>query len=777
MSYRYPHPSNEKHFEQFCLKLLVRHWNNPYLELYGKRGERQFGVDIIDLAYSDPFKAAQCKHHEPEKTLPPAEIREEVEKAKGFDPALDHYAILTTGRVTTQAHNEVIQINKEHTAAGLFEVELFSWEKIERLLDQYPEIKDELLAVSNSQLVKIDQKLSTIQAQTAARVETSTTVIDMGIDEAQGYLDHHDHQMAKLHLQKIKRRKWDSLQPQQKYRVESAFANVLLAEGKQAEAARHLLEAKQIEPDTERALVNEALAYEFLGDKAKAYTLAVQLLKTYPTSAKVNASLIRNAPPTATLDELESQVCLSAANDAEVCVALTMKAMEQQLFDRAQAFARRGIATKPDWVGPHLLLGQECLLAELSKPDQGYWVGRPRVNTSKIDESIDAFDRAIELATDQNIAHETVDPLLGRALSKALLRDEEGADEDFSEAARLAPDHPGVIFRYATHLHDRHDLGGAIKALKKVLAFKAGIEVEYFLATALRERHESGDRREATELFIKMALTKTLSPDLSLNNLTPERLSLLREEAFHAAIDGLMEGIRLEEIGQFLAKVSDGPFSTVAMATARSKLALAEGDRAKALKATEEAIANINEGTSRTDIRALAIQLSKLERHKDALPLWERLNKPGEMSGDVYHLINCADRVNRHDVILRVCKMLRESGLDDPWIMHQELSLLELYDINQAVAVLQDHLASHPTDHASRTRLSHIGLRLERPDLIDSSPETIPDVGHATPVAGAIAVDVLRKCGKATEAMKYAYELFRRNADDPLANCEPTTHR
>ena len=58
----------------------------------------------------------------------------------------------------------------------------------------------------------------------------------MDIDEAQGYLDNHDHQMAKLHLKKIKRRKWDSLSPQQKYRVEAAFASVLLAEGKQAEA-------------------------------------------------------------------------------------------------------------------------------------------------------------------------------------------------------------------------------------------------------------------------------------------------------------------------------------------------------------------------------------------------------------------------------------------------------------------------------------------------------------------------------------------------------------
>ena len=159
--------------------------------------------------------------------------------------------------------------------------------------------------------------------------------------------------------------------------------------------------------------------------KANAYTLAVELLKTYPTSAKVTASLDSKRPADGHAQRAcESQVCLSASNDPEVCVALTMKAMEQQLFDRAQAFAHRGIAAKPEWIGPHLLLGQACLMGELSKADRGYWVGRPRVDRSKIEEGIVAFDRAIQLGNDQNIAHETVDPLLGRAVSKALLDDE-----------------------------------------------------------------------------------------------------------------------------------------------------------------------------------------------------------------------------------------------------------------------------------------------------------------------------------------------------------------
>jgi hypothetical protein len=277
------------------------------------------------------------------------------------------------------------------------------------------------------------------------------------------------------------------------------------------------------------------------------------------------------------------------------------------------------------------------------------------------------------------------------------------------------------------------------------------MDVQYHLARALRERNEGSDKREATDLFVKIASLQTLSPEQSLNRLSPESQSLLGEEAFHAAIDGLIEESRLDELTRFLDSVSDGRFSGVATATALSKLSLAAGDRPEALRAADESLAGITDRTSRNDIRALAIQLVRLERHRDALPLWERLNEPGEMSRDVYHLIKCADRVNRHDVILRVCKLLRESGIDDPWVLHRELDILDAYDVGQAVAVLQEHLAAHPTDRVSRIRLSSIGLRLERPDLIDAGAETIPDVDAVTPNTGALAVEVLRKSGKATE--------------------------
>lgn len=64
MSFRFPQPSNEDDFEEFYERLLQKHFGCRTLPQYRKHGEEQLGIDSIDTAYSEPFLAAQRKHHE-----------------------------------------------------------------------------------------------------------------------------------------------------------------------------------------------------------------------------------------------------------------------------------------------------------------------------------------------------------------------------------------------------------------------------------------------------------------------------------------------------------------------------------------------------------------------------------------------------------------------------------------------------------------------------------------------------------------------------------------
>jgi hypothetical protein len=127
---RFPIPANDDEFERLCLELLRRHWSRPGLEIFGKRGERQYGIDILDVSGETPVYAAQCKLKEEHKSLQAAEIQAEVDEVKKFATPLGKYAILTTGKVSTQSQMAVRDINQAHRAQGLFEVELLTWDQI-----------------------------------------------------------------------------------------------------------------------------------------------------------------------------------------------------------------------------------------------------------------------------------------------------------------------------------------------------------------------------------------------------------------------------------------------------------------------------------------------------------------------------------------------------------------------------------------------------------------------------------------------------------------------
>lgn len=156
-------PANEADFELLGLALLRAHWNCPSLDLYAHRGEKQFGIDIIDLSAAEPVSAGQCKLHEEWKTIPPAEIKAEVQKARTFRPKLGRYAILTTAKASRAAHDAVLEINREHHKQGLFSVELITWGKIESILDQHEDLGDQFdQTIGGQRAREISEKLSAI---------------------------------------------------------------------------------------------------------------------------------------------------------------------------------------------------------------------------------------------------------------------------------------------------------------------------------------------------------------------------------------------------------------------------------------------------------------------------------------------------------------------------------------------------------------------------------------------------------------------------------------
>jgi len=744
---------DETLFEDFCLKLLRIHWNCPTLELYARRGYKQFGIDIIDLGGESKLRAAQCKCLEPLKPIPPKIIEDEVSKAKQFTPSLDFYAILTTAKISPPSQHTILGINKQHTREGLFRVELLAWDQINRLLNQYPQVADEFYSRTGSRSNElILEQLSEVQVSIESiAAEKSTGSIDSELDEAKQCVEHREFQRARLILNRLRDRKWDQLSARQKFRLLSNTAASHLGENEEQKAARLFLDAKKWQPDDERACANEARAYQLLKDSDRAFKLAAAYRRQFPNSVRIAAIWIHNAPTGFSYESVEKDIPEIFLDDSEVSVALAHRAGRDRDYESAIRLAEKTIKNKPDWSYPHLLVAKIILEKHGSETLATFGQMFYTSNDVHLHKAQTACSRAISLAESGEDKHLQAEALLTRGLVREIMDDKVRSEEDIREAYRLNPHNQRVIYNFAIILVRKDDINEAIRLLREAIAMTDEDHTFFLLAAALAKRMGPGDEEEASKLLVNGAKSaRPMQPGF-------------REEVIDRAMNLLVKGQRWEEVQLMLDEIPDGSISAVYHATLEAHLYLRQGKQEEAFDSANDALTAVSGNTSRHDKRRLARILSESGRWKDSLTLWESLAIPTRDSSDVRNLLKCADRLGYHDIILRTCQSLREAGVWDRELLDLEISILERYDADSAIKLLQQHIRDYPDDKVMRLRLSVIGQRLGLPDLVISDPTNVPRIQDVAPHVGRTVVGVLKRAGHPNDALRYAYELLRCN--------------
>src|SRR5262249_608656 len=139
-------PRGEYDFQDLCSLLLPYEWKVSTLEAFGRRGQRQNGVDILDLSGAERPKGAQCRNYNPSTVFMSKDVREAVDEAKGLRPALGEFWIMTTAKKSTEAQLQVHSLNQQHKELGLFTITLKTWEDILVMLDNQPLVRDNFFA-------------------------------------------------------------------------------------------------------------------------------------------------------------------------------------------------------------------------------------------------------------------------------------------------------------------------------------------------------------------------------------------------------------------------------------------------------------------------------------------------------------------------------------------------------------------------------------------------------------------------------------------------------
>ena len=749
-------PESEVVFKELCLAVLKRHWNRPGLDRFGKKGEEQFGVDIFDIWGESPMYGAQCKLKESTKSLEPAEIRKEVEKAEGFPAKLDHYAIMTTGKVSGNAQLTIQQINQEHRAAGSFIVELFTWDKITKLLRQYPEIEQQFYGGLRSQEVaEVKVRLETIQSMVAviapAAAASIKTEIDALIDEARERIKPGEAQIAVTLLHRVQRLKGGELSDWHRFRILTNLgaANLILEKGN--EAARNFLDAAPLRPDDELAVTNEVLAYQLLLQDQTAREKAEAAAVRFPSATRIRSLLIQSAKQETPYADLLADTPEHMRSDAEVASALARRAMMAGLIETGIEHAKAAVADKPKWGQAHLLLAQ----AHFARVVMGGRTIKPLKAEEKeqqLESAGSAADAAIIKAESEDLAY-----LKAQAFAlKADIAHMQGRKADAALFARnaFAADASELQSQMAMAqvAFSRNDVDEGIRILEQAnLQSKSMPNVCFMLGQALMARGKDEDIARAFTVFSTASIAN-IRQDLV------DPLTL-------GAIGALVRAGRFQEVSDYLDR-PEVKGSPTLVASIQAYAALKRSQEGLCSQKLDEALASRCPQDTDTTIDFLARTLFEAGRLNDALPLLQGLFCAQTANFEVGLLLTCAGRLKKDGVILEACQELYDRGVRDWEFQEFESQYLEEYDPIKAIGRLEEFVRNNPEHRTAKLRLAIVAVRYGKENLVQLTEDVMPLPEDLSMRYAVAAIQTLQWQRCETFAVEYGYRVLRAHTEE-----------
>lgn len=124
-----PKPTDWQAFERITKDAYQIKWESPDLQMHGRMGQKQDGVDIFGDNHLCQFVGIQCKHTLAEISF--STIEEEVAKAENFhDGDLQVLYIATTAPRDAKLQLQVRQLSKKRTSSNDFALGLIYWDDV-----------------------------------------------------------------------------------------------------------------------------------------------------------------------------------------------------------------------------------------------------------------------------------------------------------------------------------------------------------------------------------------------------------------------------------------------------------------------------------------------------------------------------------------------------------------------------------------------------------------------------------------------------------------------
>ena len=349
-----PKPSDEQAFER-CNEILWRCVLGDHtVQLHGRRGQEQHGVDLTGLRDGQPesIVGVQCKLKSEGQRLTEAEVRAEVEKALTFSPPLSEYTIVTTApddeRIQKLAHQ--LSISASENRVKPLKIRILGWGSLEREIRRFPDalnafdpsqtgqgdrIERELDDLSGS-VEKVREQIAVVhravtQGHAGNPIVAATAVHSILGRQVNSYAElvSSDPSTALRLLRRLQGELDDNARADIRFRVAANIAACQFNLGDEEAAAQGFIAAYGLDPGNPKAIAHRALGLFLLKDWTTLKAFAKAQLSKQPDNALLAAYHVRGMIADPTVADPLDQVPEAVRGTPEVAEAHVLWLMDR----------------------------------------------------------------------------------------------------------------------------------------------------------------------------------------------------------------------------------------------------------------------------------------------------------------------------------------------------------------------------------------------------------------------------------------------------------------
>jgi nucleoside phosphorylase/tetratricopeptide (TPR) repeat protein len=605
----------------------------------------------------------------------------------------------------------------------------------------------------NNNTLTIQQHQGVTADELVRLIQTAAPDANSQIDAACARMKAGEPDIAIHMLTEMQKHRWDRLTSREKYRVVANLGHAFEQKGEFRKAAQFYLDAKRHQPLDEKARSFEAIAHYHVNDKARAFALSEEILIDHPNCSIAIAIRIRSAPPEITVEDLEQSVPAALREEVDILHALSWRALNSGNLGVAERVCLTALKHHSESVE----LKEQLAAIVVQLEGRAKQANQP-ICTSRLENAVEVLTASLN----KNRGPKDASRLRHtRAEAYDLLGKTEDAETDFRTAIEGDRDNPGIVRRFVLFLESHGRTDTAIEVLRQADLVLPEPNNRLMLACLLGERGRAGDREAGVKLLrATITMISNADPDFRAGmvaTLTRLLSCLGQHDEAIASLDSL----------------STGFLSASAADAIRSGVLLRAGRKKEALDCAKRASGALAPASLDTDRMRVAEALGFVGEKSEALELWKALLKPTWPDSLICTALECAREASDDQFILSFCKQLREAGVQILFALELEVVTLERYRVfDQAIEILQTFLVAPTNEDLARVfrvRLALLGMRLNRPELIETDVAKLPRFDSAPVKVGVAVGSILRNGPDPAQGVIYVYELVRRHFNDSTA--------